>query len=84
MQRDMPAQERAGMGFGVVPVHLRGADRIAKTFGVTRTTVIAWQRRGGPVARVGRVYMAEYNALMAWLVAGDGSGGMAGDVAAEG
>lgn len=73
----MQAHELAGVGFGVVPVHLRGADRIAKTFGVTRTTVIGWQRRGGPVARVGRVYMAEYNALMAWLVAEDSASGSA-------
>lgn len=54
---------------GVAPVHLKGADRIAKYIGVTRHTIIDWHRQGGPVARVGRVYMAEYNALMAWLAA---------------
>lgn len=53
----------------VAPLHLRGADRIAQQFGVKRQTVVQWKKSGAPMALVGRTYMAEYSALMAWLVA---------------
>lgn len=53
----------------IVPLHLRGADRIAQHFGVKRQTVIQWAHNGAPLALVGKTYMAEYSTLMAWLVA---------------
>ena len=57
----------------VAPKHLRGAERIAEEIGVRRDMVVRWYEGGAPISRVGRAYMCEYNALMAWLARSTGS-----------
>ncbi len=52
----------------LLPVHLRGAEKIGESFGVHRKTVVQWYQLGAPIALVGGVYMTEYSLLMHWLV----------------
>ncbi len=47
--------------------HLRGAERIAAVFGVSRETVVNWAVRGAPVLLIGRTYQACYADLWEWL-----------------
>lgn len=49
------------------PTHLRGAEEIGGTFGVSRATVVKWVREGAPISYVGRKYQADYTSLSAWL-----------------
>ena len=48
-------------------VHLKGADNIAKCFGVHRNTVVKWAKAGAPICYVGRCYQASYTHLCSWL-----------------
>lgn len=50
------------------PAHLRSAEAISGTFGVSRATVKKWVREGAPISFVGRKYQADYTSLCAWLV----------------
>jgi phage terminase Nu1 subunit (DNA packaging protein) len=70
----------------VLPVHLghstddkgntdkriyQGAEAIAKTFGVSRRTVLRWKRAGAPIyklgGRGGTKYQCQYAELWAWI-----------------
>lgn len=48
-------------------VHLCGARSIARTFGVSRSTVAAWKEAGAPISQVGKSYQASYSELWNWL-----------------
>lgn len=48
-------------------VHLCGARSIARTFGVSRSTVAAWKEAGAPILQVGKSYQASYAELWNWL-----------------
>ena len=47
--------------------HLCGMRSIARTFGVSRSTVRAWRRAGAPISHVGKSYQASYYELWNWL-----------------
>ena len=47
--------------------HLCGARTIARTFGVSRSTVSAWKEAGAPIFQVGKIYQASYSELWNWL-----------------
>lgn len=49
------------------PLHLRGTRTIARTFGVSRSTVTAWREAGAPILQVGKCYQASYRELWNWL-----------------
>lgn len=49
------------------PIHLKGADEIAKTFGVTRERIVVWAKEGAPIRMIGKRYQANYAELWAWL-----------------
>lgn len=48
-------------------VHLCGTRCIARTFGVSRSTVAAWKEAGAPISQVGKSYQASYSELWNWL-----------------
>jgi len=50
-----------------IPFHLKGADEIAGTFGVSRGTVIGWVKEGAPIYLIGKRYQANYNELWEWI-----------------
>jgi len=47
--------------------HIKGADEIAKVFGVSRATVIKWVKKGAPIRIIGKKYQANYGELWEWL-----------------
>lgn len=49
------------------PMHLKGAEVIAKRFGVSSKTVKRWAVEGAPIYNVGRKYQANYLRLSQWL-----------------
>ncbi len=61
-------QARGKTSVALLPVHLRGAEKIGESFGVHRKTVVQWFQAGAPIALVGGVYMTEYSLLLQWLV----------------
>ena len=70
MDRLMNERERiVGTGQPVfAPVHIKGADKIAEVFGVSRGTVVRWVRDGAPIRLIGKKYQASYNRLWEWLL----------------
>lgn len=48
--------------------HLKGSAAICEAFSVSHDTLVAWVKKGAPVAIVGRKYQADYHVLLAWLV----------------
>ena len=60
----------------LAPVHLTGADNIARTFEVGRKTVLQWAREGAPIIYIGRKYQADYNKLWDWLIVNKRPGGI--------
>ena len=53
--------------FSVLPVRLKTADEIAKTFKVSRHTVFKWKEAKAPIFKVGRGLQADYYELSKWL-----------------
>ena len=60
----------------VLPIHLghspdkneyQGAEAIAKTFGVSRRTILRWKSEGAPIFLVGKKYQARYDELWDWM-----------------
>lgn len=47
--------------------HIKGADEIAKLFGVSRVSVIKWAKCGAPIFIIGKKYQANYTELWDWL-----------------
>lgn len=56
-----------GTGSAPASLHLKGAQAIGETFGVSRRTVRDWIARGAPIRFVGRRYQASYPELWQWL-----------------
>lgn len=48
-------------------MHLKGADKIAKIFGVSRVTVVKWYKCGAPILIVGKKYQTNYYDLWNWI-----------------
>lgn len=51
----------------ITPMHLRGAEEIARIFGVKPTTVRHWREMGAPIVLLGKKYQANYQDLWQWL-----------------
>ncbi len=49
------------------PIHLRGAEEIARIFAVKPTTVRHWREMGAPIVLLGKKYQANYQDLWQWL-----------------
>jgi len=47
--------------------HLASCQKIATTFGVSRSTVVTWFKTGAPIVLIGARYQANYNELWTWL-----------------
>ena len=62
----MPEKDN-GVPPGYAQQHIKGADEIAKLFGVSRGTVIKWVKNGAPIRIIGKKYQANYGELWQWL-----------------
>lgn len=51
----------------LTPMHLRGAEEIARVFGVKPTTIRHWRELGAPIVLLGKKYQANYQDLWEWL-----------------
>ena len=50
-------------------IHLCGKKIIARTFGVSRSTIAKWRKLGAPIFVVGKKFQANYSNLWSWIEA---------------